>query len=163
MAAVQQQVWAIDKDQPVTNVKTLEEVISQSVAERRFQTLLLLLFAGLALALALVGVYGIISYSVSQRTGEIGLRIALGASRGAILRLVIEQAMLLVIAGIVAGAAGAYGLSRYLTSLLFEVKPTDPLTYSSLALLLSAVALIACYVPARRATRVDPMVALRYE
>jgi putative ABC transport system permease protein len=163
MAAVQQQVWAIDKDQPVTNVKTLEEVISQSVAERRFQTLLLLLFAGLALALALVGVYGVISYSVSQRTGEIGLRIALGASRGAILRLVIEQAMLLVIAGIVAGAGGAYGLSRYLTSLLFEVKPTDPLTYSSLALLLSAVALIACYVPARRATRVDPMVALRYE
>lgn len=163
MAAVQQQVWAIDKDQPVTNVKTLEEVISQSVAERRFQTLLLLLFAGLALALALVGVYGVISYSVSQRTGEIGLRIALGASRGAILRLVIEQAMLLVIAGIVAGAAGAYGLSRYLTSLLFEVKPTDPLTYSSLALLLTVVALIACYVPARRATQVDPMVALRYE
>ena len=163
MAAIQQQVWAIDKDQPVTNVKTLEEVISQSVAERRFQTLLLLLFAGLALVLALVGVYGVISYSVSQRTGEIGLRIALGASRGNILRLVIEKAMLLVVAGIAAGAAGAYGLSRYLTSLLFQIKPGDPVTYTSLALLLSVVALAACYVPARRATRVDPMVALRNE
>ena len=163
IAAVQQQVWAIDKDQPVTNVKTLEEVISQAAAERRFQTLLLLLFAGLALALALVGVYGVISYSVSQRTGEIGLRIALGAARADILRLVIGRAILMVIAGIVLGAAGAYGLSRYLVSLLFEIKPTDPATYGSLAFLLVMVALLACYVPARRATKVDPMVALRYE
>ncbi len=122
-----------------------------------------MLFAGLALALALVGVYGVISYSVSQRTGEIGLRIALGAARADILRLVIGRAILMVIAGIVLGAAGAYGLSRYLVSLLFEIKPTDPATYGSLAFLLVMVALLACYVPARRATKVDPMVALRYE
>jgi putative ABC transport system permease protein len=163
VAAVQQQVWALDKDQPVTNVRTLDEVVSRAAAQRRFQTLLLLLFAGLALALALVGVYGVISYSVSQRTGEIGLRIALGAGTGDILRLVILRAMVVVGAGILAGAAGAYGLSRYLQTLLFEIKPGDPATYGSLALLLSIVAFTACYVPARRATRVDPMVALRYE
>ena len=163
IAAVQQQVWAIDKDQPVTNVRTLDETISRAAAQRRFQTLLLLLFAGLALALALVGVYGVISYSVSQRTGEIGLRIALGAGRGDILKLVIARAMFIVGAGIFAGAAGAYALSRYLETLLFEIRPGDPLTYGSLALLLSIVAFTACYIPARRATKVDPMVALRYE
>jgi putative ABC transport system permease protein len=163
VAAVQQQVWAIDKDQPVTQVRTLEEVISQAASERRFQTTLLAMFAGLALLLALVGVYGVISYAVSQRTNEIGLRIALGAQRSDILRMVIGKAMLLVIVGIAAGAAGAFALSRYLTTLLFHIKPSDPLTYSALAALLSLVALLACYVPARRATRVDPMIALRYE
>jgi predicted permease len=163
IAAVEQQVWAIDRDQPVTNIKTLDEVISQSVAQRRFQTLLLVLFAALALILALVGVYGVISYSVSQRTGEIGLRIALGAARADILRLVIARAMSLVVIGIAAGAAGAYTLSRSLTALLFEIKPTDPFTYGAIAALLGFVALAACYIPARRATRVDPMVALRYE
>jgi putative ABC transport system permease protein len=163
MAAVQQQVWAIDKDQPITNVKTLEEVISQSVATRRFQTLLLGLFASLALILAMVGIYGVISYSVSQRTPEIGIRMALGASRGGILKMVIGRAMLLVAVGIATGAAGAYALSEYLKSLLFEVKPGDPWTYASLAILLAVVALTACMVPARRATRVDPMIALRYE
>jgi putative ABC transport system permease protein len=163
ITAVQQQVWAIDKDQPVTNVKTLEEVISQSVAQRRFQTLLLALFAGLALALVVVGIYGVISYSVSQRTAEIGIRVALGANRVSILRLVMLRSMMLVLAGIAIGAVGAWGLSRYLASLLFEIKPTDPLTYASLAALLFAVALAACMAPARRATRVDPIVALRYE
>ncbi|HTS76386.1 MAG TPA: FtsX-like permease family protein, partial [Bryobacteraceae bacterium] len=130
---------------------------------RRFQTTVLLLFALLALGLALVGVYGVISYAVTQRTGEMGVRIALGASRGDILKLVIGRAMLLVATGILAGAAGAYALSRSLQMLLFEIQPWDPLTYAALAVALPLVALAACYIPARRATRVDPMVALRYE
>ena len=163
IVAVEQQIWAIDRDQPVTSVKTLDQVISDSAAERRFQTILLALFAALALGLALVGVYGVIAYSVSQRTGEIGLRIALGAARGDILRLVIGHAMLRVAAGIAAGVLGAYGLSRSLATMLFAIKPTDPPTYVAVAALLSLIALAACYVPARRATKVDPMVALRYE
>ena len=163
VAAVQQQVWAIDKDLPVTHVRTYDELISQSVSERRFQTLLLSLFASLALILAMVGIYGVISYSVSQRTPEIGIRMALGASRGGILKMVIGRAMLLVAVGIAIGATGAFALSRYLKSLLFQVKPGDPWTYASLAILLAIVALAASLIPARRATRVDPMIALRYE
>ncbi len=163
VAAVQQQVWAIDKDLPVTHIRTYDELISQSVSERRFQTLLLGLFAALALVLAMIGIYGVISYSVSQRTPEIGIRMALGASRGGILKMVIGRAMLLVAVGIAVGAAGALALSRYLKSLLFEVKPGDPWTYASIAVLLAIVALAASMIPARRATRVDPMIALRYE
>jgi ABC-type antimicrobial peptide transport system permease subunit len=163
LAAVQRQVWAIDKDLPVTNVRTYDEIISQSVSERRFQTLLLGLFASLALILAMVGIYGVISYSVSQRTAEIGIRMALGATREGILRMVIGRAMLLVLAGIIIGGAGAFALSKYLKTLLFEVRPSDPWTYLSIAILLGVVALTASMVPARRATRVDPMIALRYE
>jgi putative ABC transport system permease protein len=161
--AIQKQVWAIDKDQPVTNVKTLDEVISDSVAQRRFQMMLLLLFAGLALFLALVGVYGVAGYSVSQRTAEIGVRIALGAQRSDILALILRQTMLVVGGGIVIGTAVAYYLSRYMASLLFSIKPSDPLTYVTLAALLTATTLAACYIPARRACAVDPTVALRYE
>jgi len=163
IGAVEKEIWAIDRDQPVTNVKTLDEVLSQSVAQRRFQMFLLIFFAGLALLLALVGVYGVISYSVTQRTGEIGLRIALGAAEADILRLVIARAMLVVGAGVAAGLAGAFALSRSLTTLLFAVKPADPAVYAAIAALLAIVALGACYVPARRAAKVDPLVALRYE
>jgi putative ABC transport system permease protein len=163
VAAVQQQVWAIDKDLPLTHVRTYDELVSQSVAERRFQTLLLGLFASLALILAMVGIYGVISYSVSQRTPEIGVRMALGATRSGILRMVVGRAMVLIVVGIAVGGAGAFALSRYLKSLLFEVKPGDPWTYAGIAILLATVALAASLVPARRATRVDPMIALRYE
>jgi putative ABC transport system permease protein len=163
VTAVQQQVWAIDKDLPVTHVRTFDELVSQSVSERRFQTLLLGLFASLALILAMVGIYGVISYSVSQRTPEIGIRMALGASRAGILRMVIGRAMFLVAVGIMAGATGAFVLSKYLKSLLFEVKPGDPWTYASIAISLALVAFAASLIPARRATRVDPMIALRYE
>jgi putative ABC transport system permease protein len=162
-AVIQTQVWAIDKDQPVTNVKTLGEVVSQSLEQRRFQMVLLVLFAALALVLALVGIYGVISYAVAQRTAEIGIRIALGARRGDILGLVLKQGLLLLALGIALGAAGAYALSRYLAGMLFSVRPTDPLTYAAVALLMAAVAVAASYIPAHRATRVDPMVALRYE
>jgi predicted permease len=163
VAAVQKQVWAIDKDLPITNVRTYDEIISQSVSERRFQTLLLGLFASLALILAMIGIYGVISYSVSQRIPEIGIRMALGATRSGILKMVIGRAMILVLIGIAAGAAGAYSLSQFLKTLLFEVKPGDPWTYASIAIILATVALTASLVPARRATRVDPMVALHYE
>ncbi len=163
VTAVQQQVWAIDKDQPVTQVKTFEEVISQSVSERRFQTLLLGLFATLALVLAMIGIYGVISYSVSQRIPEIGIRMALGASRGSIVKMVLGRAMLLVAIGIGTGAAGAYELSQFLKSMLFKVKPGDPQTYAVVAILLATIALAAALIPARRATKTDPMIALRYE
>ncbi|HTT65682.1 MAG TPA: ABC transporter permease [Bryobacteraceae bacterium] len=160
---VQRQVWAIDKDQPVTRVETLEEVVSASVAQRRFQAALLLLFAGVALALAVIGVYGVISYAIAQRTPEIGLRLALGAQPNDILGLTVARALRPILAGLAAGLAGALAASRLLASLLFEVKPSDPAAFALAGVLLAAVALGACLIPARRATRVDPMVALRYE
>jgi putative ABC transport system permease protein len=160
---VQRQVWNIDKDQPVTRVQTLEEVVSASVAERRFQAMLLLLFAGVALTLSLVGVYGVVSYAVLQRTPEIGLRLALGAQRADILTLTLTRALRPIGMGLAAGLAAALAASRLLTSLLFEVKPSDPMTFAVVAGLLAAVALAACIIPSRRATRVDPLVALRYE
>jgi putative ABC transport system permease protein len=133
------------------------------VAQRRFQALLLLLFAGVALVLSVVGVYGVVSYAVVHRTPEIGLRLALGAQRENILRLTIARALRPILAGLAVGLAGALVASRLLTSLLFEVKPSDPATFALVAALLGIVALAACLIPARRATRVDPMVALRYE
>jgi putative ABC transport system permease protein len=161
--AIQQQVWAIDKDQPVTAVRTMDEIIALSVAERRFQTLLLLLFAAVAVSLAMIGIFGVLSYSVSQRTSELGIRIALGAKPGSILALVMKQAGGLIAAGVVVGLAGAYALTRYLQSLLFNVKPSDWQTYAAAVLLLAAVSAAASLIPARRGSRVDPIVALRYE
>jgi putative ABC transport system permease protein len=162
LAAVQREVWAIDKNQPVTRVATLDQAVSASVAPRRFETLLIALFAALALTLALIGIYGVVAYSVSQRTGEIGLRVALGANRADILKLIISRTLILIVAGVAAGAIGAFSLSRYLKTLLFHIKPDDPLTYIAIALILSSVAMIASFVPARRAAKVDPLVALRY-
>jgi putative ABC transport system permease protein len=144
-------------------VQTLEEVVSASVAQRRFQAILLLLFASVALALAVVGVYGVISHAVAQRTPEIGLRLALGAQRRNILTLTMARALRPILAGLAIGLAGALAASRLVTSLLFEVKPSDPATFAIVVALLGVVALGACLIPARRATRVDPMVALRYE
>jgi putative ABC transport system permease protein len=163
LAAVQKQIWAIDKDQPVTNVRTLQEIVSLSVADRRFQTMLLLILAGLALVLAAVGIYGVISYGVTQRRAEIGIRIALGASQRAILKSVVGQSMGMVATGVVLGVFGAYGLSKYLKTLLFAITPSDPLTYASIVFFLSMVGLAACWVPAMRAAKLDPTVALRDE
>jgi putative ABC transport system permease protein len=153
----------LDKDLPWYGVQTLPEMVSQSSREKRFVALLLALFASVALALASVGIYGVVSYSVSQRTREIGIRMAFGAEVRNVLGMVLSEGLRLVIAGVAAGLLGAWALSRYLTSILYAVRATDLATYILAALLMTAVALVACLVPARRAAKVDPMVALRHE
>ncbi|HKG21754.1 MAG TPA: FtsX-like permease family protein, partial [Blastocatellia bacterium] len=162
-AAVREAVWGIDKDQPVSNVRTMKEVLSESIARQRFSMLLLGIFALLALVLAAVGIYGVMSYSAAQRTREIGIRMALGAQSRDVLRLAIGQGMRLALVGVAVGLIGALALTRLIESLLFGVSTTDPATFAVITILLVAVALLACYIPARRATRVDPLVALRYE
>jgi len=161
--AVRQAVWAVDKDQPISNVRTMDQVFAAAISKERFQTLLLGLFAALALVLASVGLYGVISYSVAQRTHEIGVRVALGAQSHDVIKLVIRQGMMLTVVGLVVGIGTGLLAARVLSDMLFGVTTTDPLTFGVVPLLLLLVAFLACYVPARRATKVDPLVALRYE
>jgi putative ABC transport system permease protein len=163
VSAVKSGIWSVDKNQPVSRIQTMDQILSDSVARRRLYVVLLGVFAGVALLLAATGIYGVVSYSVSQRTREIGIRVAMGAERVDVVRLVIAQAAKLALAGEVIGILVALALTRLMASLLFGVSAADPLTFASVAIALTAVALAACYVPARRATRVDPMVALRYE
>jgi ABC-type antimicrobial peptide transport system permease subunit len=161
--AIPAQVWALDKDQPVTAVRTLEEIIDASVAQRRFQTMLLVVFAAVAVGLAMIGIFGVLSYSVNQRLSELGLRMALGAAPRSIVVLVLKQAGAMIAAGVTIGIAGAYGLTRYVESMLFGVERTDWRTYAAAVAVLALVALTAALLPARRGARVDPIVALRYE
>jgi putative ABC transport system permease protein len=163
LAAIQAAIREVDKDQPVYQVQTIDELIRDSVGTRRFALMILILFAVLALVLAVSGIYGVISYSVTQRTQEIGIRMALGAEAKDVLRLVLGQFMRLTFVGVALGLVAAYALTRLMTSLLFGVTPTDVTTFVLVSVSLSLVALIACLIPARRATRVDPLVALRYE
>jgi predicted permease len=156
-------VQSIDSNLPLFGVRTMDEVISRSMAERRFALEILAVFAGVALLLAAIGIYGVMSYTFSRRIHEIGIRVALGAQRIDILRMALGEGMRLVMLGLIAGLIGAAALTRFLRSLLFDVTSTDPLVFASIAALLAAVALLACYIPARRATRVDPLVALREE
>jgi putative ABC transport system permease protein len=156
-------VNSLDPNLPIAGVRTFEEVVRRSIAPRRLNAVLLALFSGLALLLATTGIYGVLSYSVSRRTSEIGLRIALGASGGDIIRMAIGQGMRPALVGIALGALGAWWLSRYFTTLLFGIKPFDSVTYAAVAFLLLATALMACYLPGRRAMRTDPTVALRTE
>ncbi len=160
---LKQKIWGVDAQLPVSKIKTMSEVSATSYAAHRFNMLLLAIFAGLALVLAAVGIYGVMSYAVTQRTQEIGIRMALGAGAMDVLKLIIRNGMTLTLIGVVIGLAGAFALTHLMTKLLFGVKPTDMLTFVIVSGVLILVALLACYLPARRATKVDPLVALRYE
>lgn len=162
-AALTNTVMGIDSSQPVYKIEPLAQVVSEDISDQRFITVLLGIFALLALLLASIGIYGVLAYSVSQRTSEIGIRMALGAQLTDVLRLVLSQGIRLIAIGVAAGLVAAFALTRLMTSLLFEVKATDPATFVAVAVTLAAIALLASYVPARRATKVDPMVALRWE
>jgi putative ABC transport system permease protein len=164
--AVKAAVYQASSDQPIFNVQTMRQIVADSMSEQRFPMILLGAFAGLALLLAAVGIYGMISYSVTRRVQEIGIRMALGADKRNVLRLFIGQELRLVFAGLVVGGVGALILTRTLSSLshlLYGIRSSDPLTFATVSAVLISVAALACYIPARRATKVDPMVALRYE
>ena len=161
--AVRREVRAVDPNEPVFAVRTMEDVVATAMAERRFTMLLLALFAATALALSAIGIYGVMAYFVTQRTHEIGIRMALGASRRDVVGMVLRQGVRLAAAGVVAGVIGALLVTRAISALLYNVSPRDPGTLIALSATLTAVALLACYIPARRATRVDPIRALRYE
>ncbi|HKV41479.1 MAG TPA: FtsX-like permease family protein, partial [Blastocatellia bacterium] len=162
-AAVREQVWGVDRDQPVFDIKPMESLLADMTAQRRLNMLLLVIFAVSAVVLAAVGIYGVISYGVTQRTHEIGIRLALGASKNEVLKLVLRHGMLLAVTGLVVGTLASLLLTRLMASLLYGVSPTDPVIFALVPALLAAVAFLASYVPALRATRVDPMAALRYE
>jgi len=162
-SAVKTQIQMIDKDLPIDEAKTMQRLLAESSSGRRFNMLLLTVFAVVALVLAIVGIYGVMSYTVTQRTHEIGIRVAIGAQPRDVFRMVIGQGMMLAMIGVAFGLVGAFGLTRLMTTMLFGVEPTDPATFVGIAVLLTGVALVACYIPGRRATKVDPLVALRYE
>lgn len=161
--SVRKAVWRVDSDQPMWKIRTVGFLVNRSTADRRFLMTLMGIFATLALVLTIIGLYGVISYLVKQRTQEIGIRMALGAQMRDIMRMVLKQGMVLVLTGVALGLAAAWMLTRLMSRLLYQVSATDPLTFAGIALLLITVALLACYIPARRATKVDPLVALRYE
>jgi putative ABC transport system permease protein len=161
--SVRAKIHQIDAEQPVFEVKTMETIREENIASPKFNTVLLGVFGGLALVLAAIGIYGVLSYTVTQRTYEIGLRMALGASQGNVLKMIMSHALKLTAVGMVVGVAGALLATRALTAMLFHISRTDPVTYVSIAVILAGVALLASFAPARRATRVDPMVALRNE
>jgi putative ABC transport system permease protein len=160
-AVVRRELAALDPQQPLSNLNTMSQLLAVSVAQPRFNFLAFALFAAIAMVLAAVGIYGVLAYSVSQRRHEIGIRLALGAQRGDVLGLVVGHGMKLVLAGAVLGLLGAFALTRILRRLLFEVQPTDPLTFMVVVIVLAIVGLIACWLPAQRATRIHPMEALR--
>ncbi|MGH9802566.1 MAG: FtsX-like permease family protein, partial [Blastocatellia bacterium] len=162
-ASVRGVIKSADSDLPIFRVRTMDQFVADSMTQRRFALLLICIFACLALLLSAIGLYGVMAYSVTQRTHELGLRMALGAQASDVLKLVVKQGMLLAVFGLALGVVGAIFLSRLMKTMLFNVSATDPLVFVAIALTLAAVALLACFIPARRATKVDPMVALRYE
>jgi putative ABC transport system permease protein len=162
-ASVREVIKQMDKDQYVAAIQPMTKLVAESVARRRFNAQLTGVFAVVALLLAAVGIFGVLNYTVAQRTQEIGLRVALGAQTRDVLRLVLGQGVRLILFGLALGLAASFALTRVLAVMLFGVTPTDPLTFVAVSFLLASVALLACYIPARRATKVDPLVALRYE
>ena len=163
IASVRQAVKAIDPDQPIYSPRTMGDIRAESVAPERLNLTLLGIFAGIALVLAIVGIYGVMSYSVTQRTHEIGIRMAIGAQRRDVFKMILGQGMKLALIGIGIGLVGAFALTRLMASMLFGVEPTDATTFGAISVLLTVVALLACFLPGRRATRVEPTVSLRYE
>jgi putative ABC transport system permease protein len=161
--AVQREIRSLEPNQPVSDVRTMDQVMSEAVARSRFNTLLLGLFAGLATLLSAVGIFGVMNYSVALRTREIGLRLAVGAQPRQVLLLILKQGLMLTVVGVGLGLLAAFALTRLLTGLLFGVEAVDATTFATISLLLVLVSLLACYLPARRAMRIDPMLALRYE
>jgi putative ABC transport system permease protein len=161
--AARSELRQLDANEPMANVASVDEILSDSFSRSRFTMIVLGLFAIVALMLAAVGIYGVVAYTVAQRTNEIGIRVAMGAQRRDVLRLVLGHGSRLILLGVTLGVAAGLGITRLMTGLLFGISATDPLTFAGVALLLTAVALVGCYVPARRAMRVDPLVALRYE
>ena len=162
-STVRQDVARIDAEQPISDVRTMDDRIGRSLAARRFNMVLLAVFASLALTLAGIGIYGIVAYAVTERTHEIGVRLALGAQRRDVMAMIVAQGMAMAAAGAAVGVVSALLLTRLMKSLLFGVSAADPITFAAIPLLLAAVAFVACYLPARRATRVDPLAALRTE
>ncbi|MGH9693665.1 MAG: FtsX-like permease family protein, partial [Bryobacteraceae bacterium] len=160
---IQQEVLAVDGQMPVAQIRTMEQVLAEGISRQNFNMLLLSIFAAIALLLAAIGIYGIMAYSVEQRTQELGIRMALGASRKSMLGLIIRQGMKLAGIGVLAGLAVSFGLARLLSSLLYGVKASDPITFAAVAIILTLVAFLATYIPALRAMKVDPLIALRYE
>jgi putative ABC transport system permease protein len=160
---IKQALARFEPDRATSGIRTMDEVLYDSVGSRRFPMMLLVAFSLVALTLAAVGISGVVAFSVSQRIREIGIRLALGARKGHVIRLVLNRSMTAAMIGVIVGLAASFGLTRFLTGLLFEVKPMDPVVLGSAALILVGVAFIACYLPARRATKVDPMIALRCE
>jgi predicted permease len=161
--SIQEAVWAIDKDQPVTNIRTMQEIIDRSVSEQRFEMLLLVVFAAVATVLAVIGISGVLTYSVNQRRSEIGVRMALGASPSSVVALILRQAGIMIAAGVALGALGALAATKLVANLLFRVHANDPITYIAAGGLLAIVALAAALIPALRGSRLDPLIALRYE
>jgi predicted permease len=161
--ALRAQVWSVDKDLPIQNIASMQDLLYSSTAEPRFQTRVLGSFSTLAFLLAIVGIYGVMAYAVTQRTLEIGIRMAVGAQSRHIVRMILARSIVLIAGGLAAGLCGAWAATRVLKDFLFEVAPADPLTFAAVSLVLAMVALLACYVPARRAAAVDPLVALRYQ
>lgn len=163
LAAIKGELRSLDPDLPMYHVRTMEQQVNESLAQRRFSMMLLAVFASVALALATIGIYGVMAYLVNQGTRELGIRIALGASQRNILGLVVRQGMVLAFSGVMIGLAASFLLTRLMRSLLFGVEATDPITFTGISLLLAAIALLACYVPAQRAARIDPLISLRCE
>jgi ABC-type antimicrobial peptide transport system permease subunit len=162
-AGVRHAIWSVDRDQPVSNVRTMEQILDEEMIQRRIGMTLLGAFAALALLLASLGIYGVLSWVVAQRTQEIGIRMALGAQRHHVMRIVVSDGMRLAAAGVAIGLSASFGLTRLMSGLLFGVSATDPLTFAIVPVVLIVVALAACFVPARRAIKTDPLVALRCE
>jgi putative ABC transport system permease protein len=160
---IQQTLWSINRDMPISHLVTMEHAIGNSLWQSRFNLMLIGVFSVIAMLLAVIGIFGVMAHEVAQRTQEIGIRMALGADRGGIVRLVLSQSMRVILAGAIVGTAAALGLSRLITSMTYHVRPADPLTYVGVAALVLLVAAVSSLLPARRATRVDPLAALRHE